>query len=209
MTIRRGEDWGTSEALPSGGVVVRSDAEARQAVQSARRQGETPPPLGLLGGDLCRTVGGRGDEVRLRSEEARRLPLDCGAVLLDGKLHWFVAHLVARRSESFTSWWFGPVLAVMNAQFLGSWDVAPKSHPNDGRLDVLEAQQLSWRDRIKARQRLPRGTHVPHPGIRERRVDAAQFEFGSPMSVWLDGTPVGRARNLSVRVEADALAGFV
>jgi hypothetical protein len=47
---------------------------------------------------------------------------------------------------------------------------------------------------------------VPHPGIRERRVDAVQFEFTEPVSVWLDGVRLeGTARRLSVRVEPDAL----
>lgn len=208
MTIRRGEEWGTTEPMPADGVPVRTDAEVRQVVQDARRRGEEPPPLGLLGGDLCRTVGGRGDEARLQSEQARRLPVDCGAVLLDGKLHWFVAHLVLRRSSSPASWWFGPLVAVMNAQFLGSWDVAPRSHPNDGRLDILEAD-LSFQDRVKARRRLPQGTHVPHPQIHERRVDAAQLEYDRPMAAWLDGVPAGSARRLSVRVEPGALTCYV
>lgn len=208
MTVRRGEEWGTSEAMPSEGVTIRRDAEAREVVQEARRRGEAPPPLGLLGGDLCRTVGGRGDEARLQSDLARRLPVDCGAALLDGKLHRFVAHLVLRRSPSPVSWWFGPVVAVMNAQFLGSWDVAPRSHPNDGRLDILEAD-LSLQDRIKARSRLPQGTHVPHPQIRERRVDAVQLSYDRPMAVWLDGEHVGQASDLSIRVEPSALICYV
>ncbi len=67
MTIEKGQDWGEVGPLPDDGVVVRSDAEARAVVTAARRANEEVPPLGLLGGDLCRTVGGRGDEARLRS----------------------------------------------------------------------------------------------------------------------------------------------
>ncbi len=57
----------------------------------------------------------------------------------------------------------------MNAQWIGSWDVAPRSHPNDGLLDRCEGD-LSLDDRWKARGRLPSGTHVPHPGIAEQRA---------------------------------------
>jgi YegS C-terminal NAD kinase beta sandwich-like domain len=203
MTIRRGETWGHAAPLPPDGVMVRSDAEARRVVEEARRASEPVPPLGLLGGDLCRTLGGRGDEARLHSTEAQTFPVDLGAVLVDGRLHWFVAHLVARRS-----WWRGRIVAAMNAEFIDDWDVAPRSHPNDGRLDTLDAS-LGLGDRLKARRRLRTGAHVPHPGIRERRVDAAQFDFDRPTPVWLDGEPIGPVRRLSVRVEPDALTCVV
>jgi YegS C-terminal NAD kinase beta sandwich-like domain len=199
VTVRRGEAWGTPGPLPADGVVVGSDAEARQVVERCRRANDPLPPLGLVGGDLCRTLGGRGDAGRLRSPEAQQLPVDLGAVLVDGRLHWFVAHLLARRP-----WWRGRVVAVMNAEFLGAWDVAPRSHPNDGYLDVLDGD-LPLGDRLQARRRLRTGSHVPHPAIRERRVDATQFEFDAPTPIWLDGERIGSARRISVRVEPDAL----
>jgi diacylglycerol kinase family enzyme len=92
----------------------------------------------------------------------------------------------------------------MNAQFLGVWDVAPRSHPGDGRLDLFEAD-LSLGDRWKARTRLPTGTHVPHPGISERRVKAVQLDLAPGTSVWLDGERIGTAKALSIRVAPDAL----
>lgn len=199
MTIRKGEAWGEPGPLPPHGVVVRSDREAREVVTAAKRANEAIPPLGLLGGDLCRTLGGTGDEARLRSAEAMRLPVDLGAVLLDGRLHWFVAHLVARRS-----WLRGRAVVAMNAQFLGSWDVAPRGHPDDGRLDVLDGD-LPLGQRLLARSRLRTGTHVPHPLIEERRVGALQLDLDRATPVLLDGEPVGSARTLSLRVEPDAL----
>jgi hypothetical protein len=199
VPIRKGEPWGVPGPLPSDGVVVRSDAEARAVVTEARRAEAPVPVLGLLGGDLCRALGGTGDEARLRSPEATTVPVDLGAVLVDGRLHWFVAHLVARRG-----WWRGPVVAAMNAQHLGAWDVAPRGHPNDGRLDVVEGD-LSLADRWKARARLRTGTHLPHPGISERHVTALQLELAPRTHVWLDGVDLGAARALTIRVEPDAL----
>ncbi|MBA3281247.1 MAG: hypothetical protein H0U29_03360 [Acidimicrobiia bacterium] len=203
MTIVKGEPWGAPGPLPSGGVAVRSDRQARAVLEAARRANEVLPPLGLLGGDLCRTVGGRGDADRLRSPEAMSLPADLGSVLIDGRLHWFVAHLVVRRS-----WWRGRVVAVMNAQWIGPWDVAPRSHPNDGLLDVFDGD-LSLDDRWKARRRLRTGTHVPHPGIAQRRVAALQLELDRPTPVWLDGERVAEARTLSIRTEPDAYTCIV
>jgi hypothetical protein len=227
LTIRKGEAWGEPGTLADDGVVVHSDAEARRVVERARRAGEPLPPLGLAGGDLCRTLGGRGDVERLRSGDALRAPVDLGAVLVDGRPHWFVAHLVTRRS-----WWRGRILAAMNAEFLGAWDVAPRAHPNDGVLDVVEvAAGMSLADRVKARRlrpcgrrgalvqrghhrvkarrRLPAGSHVPHPAITRSRRPALQVTFDRPTPVWLDGERVGTASTLSVRVEADALTCVV
>jgi hypothetical protein len=208
MTIEKGAAWGHAAPLPPDGVLVRSDAEARAVAEQARRAGGRPPPLGLLGGDLCRTVGGRGDEARLSSPDARTLLCDLGCVLVDGRVHWFVAHAVLRRG-----WWRGQVLAVMNAQWLTrdgspSWDVAPRAHPGDGHLDVVDAD-LPLGDRWRARSRLPTGTHVPHPAIRTARVASEAWSFARPLDVWLDGERVGRASSFAVRVEPDALTVVV
>ncbi len=203
MTIEKGRSWGEPGALPADGVMVRSDAEARVVVEAARRSNRPVPALGLLGGDLCRTVGGQGDEARMRSAEAMRLPVDLASVLIDGRLHWFVAHLVVRRS-----WWWGEVFVAMNAEWLGPFDVAPRAHPGDGLLDTLSGK-LGLDDRLKVRRRLRTGTHVPHPGITERRVHSLQCDFARPLDIWLDGSRVGRARTLSLRVEPDALTCVV
>lgn len=203
MTIEKGRPWGVPGRLPDRGILVRTNHDLRAAIEPARRAGRPLPTVGLLGGDLCRTVGGRGDVERLRSDEAMLLPIDLGSVLVDGRQHWFTAHLVARRS-----WWRGRVVAVMNAQWIGAWDVAPKSHPNDGLLDVLDGD-LSFDDRVKARRRLPTGTHVPHPGIAQQRVAALQVDLGRPTPVWLDGERVGSARVLTIRVEPGAFTAVV
>jgi hypothetical protein len=201
VAVRRREDWGSRAPVPDEAVEVATDAAARAVVETARRAGHAPPPLVLTGGDLYRTLGGSRD--RVPSAEATQVTVDLGAVLADGRLHWFVAHLVARRS-----WWRGRIWAAMNAEYLGEWDVAPRSHPGDGKLDTFDVS-LSAGDRLKARRRLPSGTHVPHPDITERRVAAVQLEFAAPLDLRLDGERLGRVRDLSVRVEPDALVCYV
>ena len=203
MTIEKGEQWGSPArdlSLPPP-VEARTDAEAREVVERARRANDPVPPLVLLGGDLCRTVGGTGDAEHAHGPDAMALPCDLGSVLLDGRQYWFVAHLVARRS-----WWRGRIVAAMNAQFLGRFDVAPRGHPNDGAVEMLDVAPLfGLVDRLRARRRLPTGTHVPHPDITVRRVRAQQETFDPPLHVGLDGVAVGEVHSLSVRVEPDAL----
>ena len=98
MTIKKGETWGVPGPLPSGGAIVASDADARRVLEEARLHHRPFPVLGLVGGDLCRTLAGPGDRLRLSSPDAVTFPVDLGEVLLDGRLQLFVAHLVARRS---------------------------------------------------------------------------------------------------------------
>ena len=198
MPIAKGETWGWPGRLPDDGVVVRDDAEAATVLETARRQGRAMPTLGLLGGDLCRTLGGIGSEARLRSSDAMTFPVDLGEVAIDGKGHLFVAHLVAR-NRLWTR-----VFAAMNAQFVGPWDVAPRSHPNDSLLDTFEAR-LRLADVHKVRARLPLGTYLPHPSIRQRRTAALTTDLERPRPIWLDGVRQGKGRVLELRIEPDAI----
>jgi hypothetical protein len=201
VTIARGQAWGELGPLPDDGVIVRTDAEAAAVVAAARAAGADPPPIGLLGGDLCRTVGGRGDEARLHRDDAARLVVDLLVVRLDeGPEQIAVAHVLAHRR----SWLLGPTVAVMNAAWIGEWNVAPRAHPNDGVADVLRAD-LGIGDRLKARARLPLGTHVPHPGITMERRRDDTIELTRPTPVFLDRRAAGRARRIDLRVEPDAV----
>ena len=203
MPIQRGEDWGESGGLRPDGVLVGSDAEARSKIEDARRANRPLPELGLLGGDLCRTLGGRGNAGAMRSPEAWRFAVDLGAVLLDGRLFWFCAHLVARRRG-----WAGEALVAMNAAWWGSWNLGPKAHPGDGLLDISHGRLLA-RDRLRALRRVGTGDHLPHPQIHYRRTGAFQLELEASLMVELDGQPVQKASNLSIRVEPAALTVVV
>ncbi len=197
MTVRRGEDWGSTGALATGAPVVESD---RGLASLCRTDGPMPAEVGLTGGDLARTVGARGSPDEIRSGTDRpRLPIDIGIVTVDGTAYPFVAHVVVRRR-----WWRGRVVVVANAAFLGAWNVAPRSHPNDGRLEVIDAQ-LRIGDRLKARRRLLSGSHVPHPDISARSVRELELDIPSGAHVHVDGVDRGPGERLFVEVHPDAL----
>ena len=208
MTIQPGSAWGEPGVLPAGAPIADSDETLGEVVvelmaaASADGSGADRLPLGpvgITGGSLWRTMGApRGGAQRLASA-ALVAPVDIARVELDGSETWFVSHLVARRS-----WWRGEILVLMNAEFLGDWDVATKGHPNDGRLDLYRGD-LSIGDRWKARQRLPTGVHVPHPGIEARRVQTLSEHFTRPTDVYIDGVRHRGVRELNVTVIQDAL----
>ncbi len=197
MPISKGDPYGEPGALPPDGVLVGSDAEAAAALHAARRDRRPFPALGLLGGDLCRTLGGgKGGRSQLQGV---KFTVDLGEALLDGRLHLFVAHLVAR-SRLWTR-----AFVAMNAQWLGDWNLGPRAHPNDGLLDTYDAR-LPLGQLLPVRSRLHHGAHLPHPDVKERRTAALQVEVERPLPVRLDGVRVaGSAKVISVRVEPDAL----
>ena len=141
----------------------------------------------------------------------QRLPLDLMRVELgDGRAVDAVAHVVARRSARRGSWWRGEVLIVMNAEFLGDWDLAPRGHPNDGVVEVLRAGvDLTTRQRVIAARRAPTARHVPHPAIHTARITRQTWTFDSPLEVRVDGHPIGRPDRMSVEVRADAAVVYV
>ena len=204
MTIRPGDVWGVQVPRPAELVQVMSDAELVRVAFGAER-----PPVQLRGGDLARTLGVADAATGSDEQVVLEYPIDVVEVATDMGDFVACAHVVACRPAARGGRWFGPVVAVMNAEFIGSWDVAPRGHPNDGRVEIVEVDaRFSIRDRLVARRRLPLGTHVPHPAISSRTVREGTFEFASPMVLRVDGVKVGRCRSLGVRVRPDAVVVY-
>lgn len=192
MTISKGVAWGVPAPLPPGGAVAATDAEAASLMGSHE-------PVGLVGGDLCRTLGGRGLVERLSSADAVTFPVDAISISLDGASPIYaVAHVVAR-----TVGWRRAFVA-MNAQWLGEWNVAPRGHPDDGKVETLE-WSLSRRAARQVLARMRLGSHLPHPRIATTSTSSSSVAFHRAQWVWVDGVRVGRARALTVVVAPDAL----
>lgn len=202
MTIEKGADWGSDVERPADLVVAANDAELA-ALLSRRSGGEGSVPAAVSAGDVFTTVGARplGDRTRVR-----RLPIDLVHVRLDGGEPLpVVAHLLVRLPWTGGGWWRGSVLAVMNAEFVGPYDIAPRGHPNDGRAETFElASSTTVRQRLAIRRRMRSGTHLPHPAITSRPVRRASWQFDTPRTVIADGVVVGRATSIEIDVEADA-----
>lgn len=93
----------------------------------------------------------------------------------------------------------------MNAQFHGAFDVAPRSHPNDGRFDIVIVESsMSWRQRRLLRHRLVTGTHLPHPSIRTETISGS-WRPGRSGAMVLDGEGVGSAEEICITILPDSL----
>jgi len=202
--ISKGQDWGRRAVVPADVVVCTDDAAAGAVVAAARGRPEDIAPVLLTGGDLHRTLGGGSGPTVGVGDEATRVSCDIGEVLLDGKLRWFVAHLVIGGP-----WWARPTTVVANAAFWRSANVAPRAHPGDGKLDMVEAR-LALRQRLLSLRRLRSGSHTPHPDISTSRWENHQLDLGPRGDrVSLDDVPVGRVDRVVVRVEPSALVVYV
>jgi hypothetical protein len=200
VTIKPGVDWGHEVSGLVDPLEVRTDADL---VASLREPLTGEPPL-VRGGDLHRTLGSPAP-----GPGTLRLPIDLIAVVADERRFVAVAHVVARRG-GMLGWWRGAIVAIMNAEYLGGWDVAPRAHPNDGWLDVVEVgASMAARARYQAWRRLSTGAHLPHPDITTRRVRQVTFAFETAMTLWVDGIERGTARSLRVSVEPDAAEVYV
>ena len=180
---------------------IRTDAEARDIVEKARRSNKEIPHLKLEGGDLAKTLGITSQGRTSKKESKNEFIADVGSVLLDGKLHWFVAHLVVwnKRPKNFSRNFF----AVMNAAWLDNLNLTPKSHPGDEKLDVIEAK-LNYRDSREFKKRALSGTHIPHANIKTRKITAETYEFEKPRCIYLDNVLVGKVKQIAVRIEPKA-----
>lgn len=200
MTIKNGEPWGQFGPLPEAGVAIESDGELRSIVMKCMRTDTPLPVFGLLNGDLWRAVGAPlGGLDRLRSEKAQTVTIDLVEVRMDEQTSWFCSHMFIRHRL-----WFGKTVAVMNSEWLGSWRVAPRAHPNDGKVDIVEGA-LPLGQRLIARQRMPTGDHIPHPKIKVSQKSAWSTTTDHLNSVYLDGKKVGKFKAIKVQVLPDAL----
>ena len=201
MTIEKGMPWGVAVPSPTDLRIAPTDRDAREFVVAQRERGTSLRPLGLGGGDLARTMGGGHGRFPGTVTKAQ---VDLLRVQAGERVTWAVAHVVARRS-----WQRGEVLLAMNAEFYGDYDVAPRSHPNDGKVDIVHvAVDMPWRARRAAAKRARTGTHLPHPQLSTRQVADYSVQFARPLVIWVDGVRWETASDLTVTVEPDALTVY-
>ncbi len=193
MTLTPGAEWGRPGLLPASAPVLDADAALAELVRTTHP--DRPVIAALAGGDLCRSLGGRGDVADRLGSETVLVDVDVGRAVSAGReIGLFVAHVVARHR-----WWWGPAAAVMNAELLGPWRVAPRAHPGDGVLDLVEGA-LGVRERLLARRRARSGDHLPHPALRVSRGPRFDLASDRPRLLFLDGRPRGRYRQVGVEL---------
>lgn len=203
MVIQRGQQWGSELVAPADVVVATTDSELADHIARGQKN------IAVSDGDMWRTIGAH-DRVVVPGEMATCLPIDVMKVEyhIDGKVvtALAVAHVVMRTTNFAGGWLRGEATVIANAQFLHRWDIAPRGHPNDGRVELTQvARAMGVRQRFSARSRLRTGTHIPHPYIKTQSVKSfvSNFAEESRQFLWIDRRPIGRVQKLSIEVVSD------
>lgn len=198
MTIRPGQEWGAEQDVPADTPVVSTDRDLAAAAADGHQL------VALDAGDMWRTLGGRGG-VRARvGTTAWVTPIDLAIVTIDGDdVGLMAAHVLAHGR-----WWLGEAAAVMNTQWWGDRDMAPRGHPGDGRLDTMVGT-LPPRQLLQARTRVRSGQHIPHPAITTGRPKRFEHTFAGPRRIRVDGVSRGTGRSLAVEIVPGAVSVLV
>lgn len=199
--IKHGQDWGREDTAPRDLVRASSDRALADCVGEGHRN------VVVTCGDMWRTIGSEKRAV-VGGERAMCLPIDIMKVefrLEDESLvsKIAVSHVVLRSSNIRGGWLRGSLTIAANAQFIGRWDVAPRGHPNDGRVEITQVDEaMSLRQRLTARSRLSTGSHLPHPSIQTKSVKNFVWEGDSRSQkfLWIDRQRIGRVKSLSIEV---------
>ncbi|HPP01602.1 MAG TPA: diacylglycerol kinase family lipid kinase [bacterium] len=102
-----------------------------------------------------------------------------------------------------------PLLAVCNSQFTGhDMRLSPHSRVDDGRFDLLYAENISPLEILKLFLQLPQGTHLRHPKVRVAPFSEGEIEMKEPGYIMMDGEVI-EAQRIRVEVLPGALQVMV
>lgn len=203
MTIRKGEDWGSRVPRPANLITLQCDADANQYL-SVNTDLKEAPSLSILDSNLARALGLKGASAT--SEIMLHTLFD--AILTNFTLEngetvsrYFLGHALLRNN-----WFRGRIFGAFNTSFQKNFDWAPKSHPNDSKVDFVSVDQdMRLRDRVAMYRLLKSGTHLPHPKIEYRQATEHVVQIVEPTDLYIDGVHSGRVISCDFRALPDAV----
>lgn len=200
MTIEKGAAWGTVAMTPFDAVVAPDEAAMARAAGAGTRH------IALASGDLLRALGvSAAAAIPTKGGSSLLLPCDLLEVRLDdGDPIPVVSHVLVGSPWRPRAW-------ITTGGFIGRRNVAPRAHPNDGMIDVLEFKaDLRLRGLFAVQRRMRLGDHLPHPLLSMQRTSRYEFTAATDSAqrasapVTMDGRAYGRARRVQVTVRPDA-----
>jgi len=206
MTIGKNEKWGTVVSCPPGLPLFSSSRSLSVFLtqHSELLQSSSPFECRLYARNFHTLLGLK----RKRSEQCLRIPIDVVRVegAKCGARFSFVAIDTILLTTRFP---FGEYLLLTNSGFWWGRRFAPRAHPNDGKMDVVEIDEnMTFRQRFLGFRRAKWSTHLPHPQIAYEQRVTVDWR-GGERRLWIDGRRLPRVSELYAQVLPDALVLYV
>jgi len=212
VTIKKGREWGHYSQRPSDLQVGADDFAASEKITQLFDASITPINLAIVHSVMARALGIKG--ANLGSSTLLKTQFDLIQAIFtpvenraaknsDIESHrYFVGNAFIGKSRLH-----GVRVGVMNSSFDKKRDWAPRAHPNDGRLDVIEFQErIKFRQRMVAIRRMKSGTHLPHPNIRYHQATEYSADCSEVPYLFIEGQNVGRISSCRFVIVPDAVS---
>jgi hypothetical protein len=210
VSIKKGEEWSKPRSDDVAVQVSGNDADLGAAIH-ALPNGALVQFTPTTDSDLARAVG-LNNNARLTNEvalDALRVNRDitaCNIVILgtppDRLRRWSPRSDLLVTIDGVSTHANAMAVVVAIGQFLRGHDVVPRGHPGDGRAEV-HIYEIP-RSHVRAmRRRLPRGAHVPGPGIFQRSGRHITIQAQSQVSLEVDGVTLPPTDHLDLEVLPD------
>ncbi len=204
MTISKHLEWGRDILKPEDLVICQDDAAASKSLTLLISESKHLPNIAIKSSKLARALGTNG--AQLESKSMRALPFDLIKIDFTNSSNEKVMVIAIGYALLRKSWWRGEITAVLNTSFIGDWDCAPRSHPNDGKFDVVNVgSQMRPMQRLIASRRLRLGTHLPHPQISTHQATSLELSSNALPNLFVDGQRFAKVSQISFTLLPDAV----
>lgn len=193
MTIRKGEPWGSESFVPDGTATIVTDAQLAG----------TQDPVIVAGGDVWDALG--RPEPREAGQRCTCVDLDAMECVVDlggtTRLIRAASHVTVMSCGGL-----GRFTCVSNVGLVRGLRLAPRAHPNDGLLHVVEVDRsMPVVQRVIAHRRSRTGSHVPHPSIHVSSCANFLIDREGRDRLVIDGNRVKGWKSVAVRIMPDAI----
>ena len=206
MPISPGSAWGEPCSTPSDLLRLSSDREVGIFLRDHDARQIHSKKISYQKGDLIKVLG--LDDLR-KGIQCLRVILDAiyvEYVDTEGNSHHDVCVGSLHIGSRFLR---GAISIASNSGYWRGREVAPRSHPNDGKLDIVEiSAAMNWTQRRMAWNKALTGSHIPHPLIQYSQGEFFQWS-GKDKRLVIDGQFVAQVQKVSCRVQSDCLELFV
>lgn len=199
MPISPGSKWGEEIVPPIAFCSFKSDRELGTALRDNSLDARIQGVIQITAGDYVSLLG--LDDLKKRTT-AIKILVDALAISYTDR-HGHTHQDVCVGSLHIGRKLSGPLHIVTNTGWWRGHDIAPRAHPNDGKLDIVDVSRtMTARQRITAWRRSLVGTHLPHPHIAYSQSDFYLWS-GKLANLTIDGEKLGKVSRVQCRVQSD------